>query len=297
MKKLSLLFSFLFLVGIVSLNASLSLTKGTVFDTSYGELQLEDYYMSTPYKISYVVESGDVTGDEHPSVEEPDRRSVTSEETRIEIYNEDMTPDKVIKLSDLDPNALRFVSLESAKLGDKRFYVTESLFNGDDLYEFIILAKEYFAVVNENGDVLYKELFEAEFESGSDFSVHLFETSSLDNTYLLVESVNLQWVYTTTMYRINKYGASGIDATPQLTKVKSYPNPVKEYVTVDYDLGAASEGMISLVDLQGKTVLQKKIDNTSSTCKLSFGKFKSGIYVINVKAGDQIISSEKITVK
>lgn len=291
----SVLFFLSVIVVITAQAASPLFDKGNIFNTSYSEFQLEDSYMSTPYKISYTIEGGNDAISVEP--EPSHMRSTTDEESRMEIYNEDMTLDKEIKISDLDPNGIRFVRIESVKQGDKHFYITQSLFNNDDLYEFIVLAKGYFAIVNENGDLIHKENLGEDFVSGADFSVFLFETSSSDNTYLFVEQVNPQWAYTTTVYRINKQDISGINSESQLTKVKYYPNPARDYMTVNYDLGTTLSGNITLTDLQGKVVLQKGIDNTNTSCNLLLNKFKSGVYVINVKAGDQLLSSERVIIK
>ena len=72
---------------------------------------------------------------------------------------------------------------------------------------------------------------------------------------------------------------------------KVYPNPVKDYITVDLRSAAPGPIEVSLINILGTEV--KKWDNFSlnqdeQKLKLDLTEFKSGVYILKVTKQDQV---------
>ena len=203
------------------------------------------------------------------------------DDTEIEIYNEDLSLYKKIQVEDLMPQATRFREIEFPNRGINRRYITQTLFNDDDFFEFIVTGENFFAIVNENGTVLYKE-------EGRAYDITVLEASSL--IYLSMGNGDGN-----VMYKITK-DASNISA-PLLAKTSSYPNPASSYINIDYDLQGAKEGLLQVFDMQGKLVAKENIKEDNGSFRLETAAFQSGTYIVSISSAGKQLSSEKIIIE
>jgi hypothetical protein len=68
--------------------------------------------------------------------------------------------------------------------------------------------------------------------------------------------------------------------------ISVYPNPADEYIIINAD--DLPGAIITLIDMQGKTVLQEKL-NSESQKTINVKAFKSGTYIMSVRSGNNIV--------
>ena len=76
-----------------------------------------------------------------------------------------------------------------------------------------------------------------------------------------------------------------------------YPNPVSEVMNLAINPGKSKSVVITLLDLSGRTVLSKKYDLQSedlSTLKIPVAGFPSGIYMMKIQNGSNVISRKVV---
>jgi len=283
MKRKFLLVSF---VMALVLNVNLSAQSLILKESFSGYTTLEDYYMKSPM-ISVITDYDDLPGT-IPEIKptEDEMRQAKEEDYIVKVYNEDLSLYKSINITNLFPENIYLEDIESEKEGDKRFYLTQTLFNNDDLLEFIILAETYFAIVNENGTVLFKK----DIQNRNYIYFSLIEMAT--KTYLRVTDDSND---THDYYLIDK-NASAV-SSPLLQKVYSYPNPAKEYINIAYDLQGKRVGYISVFDMNGNKVAGKKVTDKQKYCYFPTTDMPSGMYIVTVDVAGKQISSEKIIIE
>jgi hypothetical protein len=83
--------------------------------------------------------------------------------------------------------------------------------------------------------------------------------------------------------------------TPRLSgfTLKAYPNPVKEYITLDIQKGPLSDLKLRLSTITGVTLENREIDSNSETIQMN--QYNGGIYLLQVTGrGGQPIQTFKI---
>ena len=73
-------------------------------------------------------------------------------------------------------------------------------------------------------------------------------------------------------------------STQQQISVQMYPNPAKEFMTLDVDTLPEEEGIFVMYDNYGKIVMKKKI-NKGESYNLDISEFGSGVYQTRVISG------------
>jgi len=80
--------------------------------------------------------------------------------------------------------------------------------------------------------------------------------------------------------------ALGVTATTQSFSIeKAYPNPVKDFVTIDLQSDKSGDVQVSLINILGNEV--KKWDNFfispgDQKLKIDLSQFKSGVYILRM---------------
>jgi hypothetical protein len=117
------------------------------------------------------------------------------------------------------------------------------------------------------------------------------------------------------VFRVYKYGTDypafvGRDLTPgdfveiypvsineigSQNTVEVYPNPTSEELTINNKNNLIID-KITMVDIQGRIVLQKEIDNSNSKIKLNLSKQTKGIYTLQIQS-EKSISVKKIVIQ
>lgn len=83
---------------------------------------------------------------------------------------------------------------------------------------------------------------------------------------------------------------TAIDAQ-SFTIDKVYPNPVKDYITVDLNANTSGNIEISLINILGTEVkkwTEFSLNQGDQKVKLDLSEFKSGVYILKVSKQDQV---------
>ena len=63
----------------------------------------------------------------------------------------------------------------------------------------------------------------------------------------------------------------------------AYPNPVTDYLNLNFNEMAGQDFEIMLYDTNGKQVFQKELKNSSENEILDFHSYNTGMYILNIK--------------
>ena len=89
---------------------------------------------------------------------------------------------------------------------------------------------------------------------------------------------------------INKIEATGFNAAV-------YPNPVSDVMNLVVNPGKSKSVFITLIDLSGRSVLSKRCDLQSddlSTLQIPVQELKSGMYMVKIQSGTNVISRKVV---
>ncbi|MBN2893220.1 MAG: T9SS type A sorting domain-containing protein [Bacteroidales bacterium] len=73
-----------------------------------------------------------------------------------------------------------------------------------------------------------------------------------------------------------------------------YPNPVDDYLYVNFSLSVEQESIIQVTDVSGKVVITENISENTSELKFNTSNLASGVYTINLIIDGEVISTETI---
>ena len=85
----------------------------------------------------------------------------------------------------------------------------------------------------------------------------------------------------------------------QFLKVKTYPNPAREYLNIDYSLAAKGEVVLEIYSLGGNQLLNRTFGDQPAgqyQYRWNTTDVPSGMYICRIRQNSQIVS-EKIIVK
>lgn len=184
-------------------------------------------------------------------------------------------------------------------------YVSENLFNGDDLVELVYSYTKYVPttnsyyytyetkLINENGSVLltvpgagYTEVVETA-EHGRKFLVYEYNYSVIPyRTYTHVYSLP----ETSTKATFNLEPAIGLG--------EAFPNPTGDQVHIPVQLPVAvKSGILEIVDLNGQRMLSQPVRSSASLLTIPTNQLVPGTYLYYLAAGSQRSSSKKLVIK
>ncbi len=75
-----------------------------------------------------------------------------------------------------------------------------------------------------------------------------------------------------------------------------YPNPVKDFANIQYEMEGYGKLFLSISDLMGREVYHKTLDNTHDNIKLEMD-WASGIYIARLFNAEQILAIEKLALQ
>jgi aminopeptidase YwaD len=75
-------------------------------------------------------------------------------------------------------------------------------------------------------------------------------------------------------------------------QVSFFPNPTKDFLNINLGTISEKEYQFSLIDINGKVVLEKTITNPSLIEKVAINEFAKGIYLAKLTAGDKKVSKK-----
>ena len=96
----------------------------------------------------------------------------------------------------------------------------------------------------------------------------------------------------TIYYDIVTVGINNNDVTK--SSISCYPNPVKDFLNFNYDLGHNSQGEIFIYDLVGKKVRHQNITNSEDQSQINVSDLNPGVYIWKLQVDGIPVKSEKL---
>lgn len=256
--------------------------------------------------------------------------SGASQKLTFTVFNPDFEQEKVISYNaritstgsdgtsfeELDYNltdavaALRVFNLEEDGYYDSEdLYITQTLFNNDEKYEYVrTLRKES---VGENGETVYKDCgFEVVQDDGT--VVLTFDVGETDlywwldvvlmngQTYLLLQANDdaQRDTYLVHIYKLDKSSNSvkkaktvdGIRISPRLVS-KSQP------VNIAFKQAASAGTSVVVTSLDGKVVARRTVNAGDTSIDISTTRMATGLYNFTVFAKGKVVENGKVIVK
>ncbi len=107
-------------------------------------------------------------------------------------------------------------------------------------------------------------------------------------TSFFYDYTDLTWYYTTRTPIVQMdFTPLSIDETDLFTNVVVYQNPVNEELNIDFTIENATDISIEIIDLAGKTVATKTMDNAAKgtqTVGFNTADFASGVYTVTIES-------------
>ena len=173
---------------------------------------------------------------------------------------------KVAKFKPVGPD---FISTEKATDSTRSFIGYDWKTFSNETFTYVVTDSLAYFVQNKSGQ-LYKLVFKK------------FAGSSTGRIVFNTQLISLTGVKETEK--------SGFNAAV-------YPNPVSEVMNLVINPGKARFAVVSLLDISGRMVLSKRYDVQAeelSTLQIPVSELPSGIYIVKIQAGGNVISHKVI---
>ena len=94
------------------------------------------------------------------------------------------------------------------------------------------------------------------------------------------------------------YDATGIETLPVAEKMRAYPNPASENVTVEYAIsGNASKAQLVIKNMLGATLYTRNLDVNANKVKVDISEYPAGIYFYSIETDGRPMMTKKLLVK
>lgn len=191
-------------------------------------------------------------------------------------------------------------------------YITRSLFDCDTTqleymvaYSHINPAESYIRVLREDGTELFaldgyslnssyidSDLTTVDMVSDSAGTYFGFITEALSNDIKVYRACG----QLPQMSPRNSDGSivSGLQAgDAPAGRMRMFPNPGTDHIKVEYDLRGQPRGVLTVFDLSGRQVLEKKLGPVFNHLVIDVSNFKAGTYVARISGENGSILTEK----
>lgn len=241
--------------------------------------------------------------------------TVESNDLRYNILNENLSVEEDFIIYNGNDRILKIAGpVESGNLYETSHPFTQTLFNNDDNFEFLVLN----IIESENSDGYTVKYYKSVsiVSSGKDgvgsnsrviatiplpfngepVSAYTFQIKEFTYLVFYTEYDNKKLGYA--CYKIIKDGSSTVELE-EASKSLIFPNPVEKGQTLTMIMDKSkitSNSFLQITNLDGKTVNIQKINADSETVSIP-SNISSGQYVYSVISNSKIIDTGKIIVK
>ena len=173
-------------------------------------------------------------------------------------------------------NSLSFDSNFDSGYAFRFYYITQKLFNNDDLIEFLMYytiegtGKNYMVLINENGEIIHK--FD---KVGGNYNPQVVQYQN--KTKLIIgyknEKAEIYSLPGTIPNNIIESTGKSVAILPP------YPNPSYSFVNLPYKLETGQTSVMSIYNINGQLIERKRIDAFFDVIKLNVENYKSGVYI------------------
>ena len=82
----------------------------------------------------------------------------------------------------------------------------------------------------------------------------------------------------------------------ELQKLKLYPNPVNDYLFIDYDILFVKEAKLKIYNSIGAVVYSKILEEKQDKFKISVSEYKNGLYFCSLQIDGKLLNTRKIII-
>lgn len=94
------------------------------------------------------------------------------------------------------------------------------------------------------------------------------------------------------------YDPTSVDVVSYATKMRAYPNPASDNVTVEYAVsGNANKVQLVVKNLLGATLYTRNLDVNANKVKMDVSEYPAGIYFYSIEADGRPLVTKKLLVK
>ena len=82
----------------------------------------------------------------------------------------------------------------------------------------------------------------------------------------------------------------------ELQKLKLYPNPVNDYLFIDYDILFVKEAKLKIYNSIGAVVYSKNLEEKQDNFKIPVSEYKNGLYFCSLQIDGKLLKTRKILI-
>lgn len=96
----------------------------------------------------------------------------------------------------------------------------------------------------------------------------------------------------------NPFEQSQTDSTNlyEIQKLKLYPNPAKDYLTVEYDVLFVKEAKLQIYNSIGAVVYTKTLVEKKDNLRIPVSEYKNGLYFCSLQIDGKLLNTRKILI-
>lgn len=96
----------------------------------------------------------------------------------------------------------------------------------------------------------------------------------------------------------NPFDQSPSDSTNiyEIQKLKLYPNPAKDYLTVEYDVLFVKEAKLQIYNSIGAVVYTKTLVEKKDNLRIPVSEYKNGLYFCSLQIDGKLLNTRKILI-
>lgn len=79
-------------------------------------------------------------------------------------------------------------------------------------------------------------------------------------------------------------------------KLKLYPNPVNDYLHIEYDILYVKEAKLQIYNSIGAVVYTKKLESKNDNFKISVSEYENGLYFCSLQIDGKLLNTKKILI-
>ena len=236
----------------------------------------------------------------HEEIRTGDDRTVRIYDYSTKLYY------KTIAVYDLSFNLLRIIDLRSRGIPSITYgirdleysgssvpvnptHVSETLFNSDDLLEFLIPTRTGFEVVSENGNIVFSK------DYGNFYTFDKARILVTNDGNLLEVSGNR--IVLGTPFTIIEYFAlpgymmpTGVRSATIEPLNSPFPNPATTFINLPYQLpDQEKQGIVHIYNTAGQLIQSLPVDNFADYVQFNTTNLPTGNYVYNLQVSNQLI--------
>lgn len=215
------------------------------------------------------------------------------------------------------PYPLRIYQRSEQSIESDAIYLTQTLFNDDELYEWVIPTFESipmsyqdgeyriegnrvmctgFKVMSENGSTVANVTYPSEYYSIYNPDPDIYIVG--DECYLLADVGTLDGEEYYLAYAISKT-TGRVEMVGEAMKVKVSPTAPRRGTPVTVNLTGHTTGncTVTVVSTDGRVLLSRNIEQGTTSTDINTDRFRPGMYIVNVSDGNTTHEATKIVIR